>query len=603
MRRRDFVAVGGASLVWGALAPGGWAAVGTGDATLVAAMDRIFYDKLALQPQDATGYGLDKGARAALKSRLDDNSAAGRAALLAFNRRAIATVEAIAPAGLSDAGRRYRELALYLYRADTLGPERFGVDEVQQPYAISQQNGAYFSVPDFLDSQHTVETRADADAYLARLAAFAGALDADSERQRTAAARGLIAPGWSLDLALAQMRALRAPAAEQSPLAASLADRAAKASVAGDWRAKAAAIVSSAVYPALDRQIALVTDLRARTPAGDGAWRVAGGDALYAAALAKATTTDRTPEDVHQTGLDQVADLTARLDTVLRAGGLTSGTVGERLAALNARPDQLYPNTDAGRDALLASLNAGIAAMRGKLPQAFADIPNEPLQIRRVPPNIQEGAPNGYYYSAALDGSRPAIYWINLKNTADWPKFSLPTLTYHEGIPGHHLQGGYARTQTEMPLLLRNAFLSAYGEGWALYAEQLADELGGNVGLERAGFMQSLLFRAARLVVDTGIHHYKWSREKATDYMVATTGYARPRCQREVERYCTMIGQACSYKIGHTAWIEARARSQQALGDRFSLPWFHAILKEGVMPLTMLNARVDERVRERLAAG
>ena len=479
-------------------------------------------------PQDATGYGLDKGTRAGLKSRLDDNSAAGTAALVAFDRRAIATVDAISPAWLSPSGRRYRELALYLYHANTLGPEKFGVDQVQQPYPISQQNGAYFGVPDFLDSQHTVESRADADAYLTRLSGFAKALDADSEQQRTLAARGLVAPGWSLDLALAQMRQLRGLPAEQSPLAGSLADRAAKANAAGDWRARAARIVSGEVYPALDRQIALITELRGKTAAGDGIWRVSGGDALYAAALAEATTTSRSPEDVHQTGLTQVADLTARLDTVLRAGGLNSGTVGERLAALNARPDQLYPNTDPGRDALLASLNAGIAAMRGKLPQAFADIPNEPLQIRRVPPNIQEGAPNGYYYSAALDGSRPAIYWINLKNTADWPKFSLPTLTYHEGIPGHHLQGGYARTQQDMPLLLRNAFLSAYGEGWALYAEQLADEMGGNVGLERAGFMQSFLFRAARLVVDTGIHHYKWSREQATDYMVATTGYARP---------------------------------------------------------------------------
>jgi len=295
-----------------------------------------------------------------------------------------------------------------------------------------------------------------------------------------------------------------------------------------------------------------------------------------------------------------VADITAKLDTILKSAGYTTGTVGERLTALNHAPDQLYPNTDEGRTALIASLNAGIATMVGRLPKAFNDIPSEKLEIRRVPPEIQDGASNGYYYSAALDGSRPAIYWINLKSVGDWPKYSLPALTYHEGIPGHHLQGGYSRAGGALPMYLKDYFISSYGEGWALYAEQLADELGAYSPIERAGYLQSFLFRAARLVIDTGLHHYKWSREKATDYMVQTVGFARPRSQREVERYCTLIGQACSYKMGHTAWVAARAKAQAALGDKFTLPWFHDILKEGAMPLFMLEKRIDERVQERL---
>ena len=220
-----------------------------------------------------------------------------------------------------------------------------------------------------------------------------------------------------------------------------------------------------------------------------------------------------------------------------------------------------------------------------------------------MPVDIQDGASNGYYNRAPLDGSRPAIYWINLKDTGDWPKYSLPSLTYHEGIPGHHLQGSYALKSGDLPMLLRNTFISSYGEGWALYAEQLADELGAYGGIERAGYLQSFLFRAARLVVDTGIHDLRWSREKATDYMVATTGFARPRSQREVERYCTQIGQACSYKIGHTAWVAQRKKAQAVLGAKFSLPWFHEVLKDGVMPLSMLEARIDERIRERMRAG
>ena len=274
--------------------------------------------------------------------------------------------------------------------------------------------------------------------------------------------------------------------------------------------------------------------------------------------------------------------------------------MGERLTALNVRPEQLYPDTDAGRKTLIASLNQGNTAMYALLPQAFATIPQQPLEIRAVPVDIQDGASNGYYNRASLDGKRPAIYWINLKSVGDWPKYSLPALTYHEGVPGHHLQGGIAQLSGELPIMLRNTFISSYGEGWALYAEQLADELGAFSGIERAGYLQSFLFRASRLVIDTGLHHKRWTREQATDYMVRTTGFAQPRSQREVERYCTQIGQACSYKIGHTAWVRQRAKAQAALGPRFDLKWFHEVLKDGVMPLSMLEARVDQRIAERL---
>jgi uncharacterized protein (DUF885 family) len=316
------------------------------------------------------------------------------------------------------------------------------------------------------------------------------------------------------------------------------------------------------------------------------------GAAIYAEALKTGTTTNMTAEEVHKVGLEQVADLQSRLDTVLRGAGYTQGSIAQRLTALNTSPDQLFPDSDAGRAALIASLNAGIEGMWSKLPAVFADIPKRPLEIRRVPVEIQDGASNGYYYRAPLDGSRPAIYWINLKEVGDWPKYQLPALTYHEGIPGHHLQLSYAATAGEIPLLLRNVFISAYGEGWALYAEQLADELGGYSGIERAGALQSWLFRAARLVVDTGIHAKRWSREQATNYMVETTGFTRPRSQREVERYCTLPGQACSYKIGQNEWRRLRNRAQAALGPKFDLRQFHEILKEGVMPLELLDKRV-----------
>ena len=220
-----------------------------------------------------------------------------------------------------------------------------------------------------------------------------------------------------------------------------------------------------------------------------------------------------------------------------------------------------------------------------------------------MPVEIQDGASNGYYKSAALDGSRPAIYFINLKDVGDWPKYGLPTLSFHEGVPGHHLQIATAQESGDIPMIRKFGGFSAYSEGWALYAEQLADELGFYQGdpLGHAGMIQSYLFRAARLVIDTGLHTQNWSREKATQYMVDTTGFAKARSQREVERYCTQMGQACSYKIGHLAWARARAKSKAALGSKFDLRQFHDILKDGAMPLTILEARIEARTKAMMA--
>jgi len=601
MDRRTFIAAGTAAVAV-ARSEAGFAASGPqGDAALKAALDAQFQDNLLHDPENATSLGLDKGRLAGLKSRLNPRTAAERNRELARKKKWLARVKAFDPVALSDSAKLWREQTIYDLEQDIVAPARFGIGSVQRPYRIFQQGGAYFAVPDFLNSQHTIETAADAGAYLARLDGFATALDQDTAEQRAQAKRGFVAPAWSIDLTLGQMNKLRGQQAEGSGLVQSLVKRAAAKGIAGEWQARAASIVNKRVYPALDRQIALMETLRKTTPAGDGAWRLPRGDEIYAAALAQATTTTMSPEEVHQLGLQQVAEISGQLDGILRQAGLTQGAVGERLAQLNVRPDQLYPDTDAGRRALIADLNAGVKDMYARLPRAFATVPQQPLEIRAVPVDIQDGASNGYYNRASLDGSRPAIYWINLKSVGDWPKYSLPSLTFHEGVPGHHLQGSIAQLSGDVPMTIRNNFISAYGEGWALYAEQLADELGAYSGIERAGYLQSFLFRASRLVIDTGLHHKRWTREQATDYMVKTTGFARPRSQREVERYCTQIGQACSYKIGHTAWVRNRMKAQAALGPRFDLKWFHEVLKDGVMPLSMLEARIDQRIKQRLA--
>jgi len=568
-----------------------------GDARLTAAFDAILAESVRESPEFATQLGLDKGANADLRGKLDDNSAAARIRGLARTKAAAARLRAIAPDTLSPQRRVDREVVLYSLDQQMVGPERFKIDTPIRPYRITQQAGVYFDLPDFLDSTHPVQTRADAEAYLSRLGQMGRALDNDTAVTVDEATRGLLAPDFSLDLALGQMKKLRAPDPADHPMVASLVRRAGAAKLAGDWRGRAAALVERTVYPALDRQIAAVERLRGTARSDAGLAAVPNGAAIYAAALAGATTTNLTPAEVHRMGLEQVADLTAQLDTILKGQGMATGTVGERLKALNASPAQLYPDTPAGRAQLLAGLNAGNAAMQAKLPRAFTNPPSAPLEIKAVPAEIQDGASNGYYYRAPLDGSRPAIYWINLKSVGDWPKYTLPSLTYHEGVPGHHLQISTAQ-RADTHTLRKISFFGAYLEGWALYAEQLADELGGYAGpIERAGYLQSFLFRAARLVVDTGIHDQRWTRERATQYLVDTVGFAPGRSQREVERYCTMPGQACSYKIGHASWLRARAKAQEIAGDKFDLKRFHDVLEAGAVPLVLLERLTEEHAR------
>ncbi len=602
MDRRTFIASSGAAALAATL-PGPALAqprAGSGDAALNALFERIFQQQVQRSPELATSLGLDKDSNAGLKSRLAPRTLAERARILAQTKEALAELAAVDRRTLSPAAKLNLEVVTYSLTNQTTAPQRFGLDSAIRPYRIFQQGGAYFSVPDFLNTAHTIATKDDAEAYLSRLEAFAVALDQDSAMQRIEASRGYVAPAWSLDLTLGQMAKLRGQKADESSIVQSLVRRAKAKDIDGRWERRASRIVEELVYPALDRQMALIRELRPASQPGDGVWRVPHGDEIYAVALEQATTTRFTPAEVHKMGLQQVAQISAELDRILKGQGFTRGSVGERLAALNVAPSQVYPNTDEGRAQLIAGLNESAKAMDGRLPAAFATLPGAPLEIRRVPPEIQDGASNGYYNRASLDGSRPAIYFINLKDTGDWPKYSLPALTYHEGNPGHHLQISLAQESKDIPTLRKVGGFSAYSEGWALYAEQLADELGAYATpLERAGYLQSFLFRAARLVVDTGLHSQKWSREKATDYLVATTGFARPRSQREVERYCTQAGQACSYKVGHMAWSRAREEAKRSLGRRFDLKQFHEVLKDGAMPLTIL----ERRIRERTAAA
>lgn len=569
----------------------------TEDAKLRALLDRFWDEQIADSPESATSLGLDTGANTGLRAKLSDYSAAGRDAMFARTKARLARLKAIDRAKLSAASQIDFDVVGYSYDTAVKGGERFRFGEgpsasfgyaPYSPYVVSQLSGPYQAIPDFLDSKPPVVTAADAEAYLARLQGFAKALDDSTTTLKAEAARGILAPSFLLEQTSGQLAKLEASDA----LASAFAKKAAAAGIAGDWKARADDILAKSVKPAVARQRAAVDALRQTAKADAGIWKIPDGEAFYAGALAFQTTTSLKPDEVHALGLAQVKELQAKIDILLKAEGLTGGTVTERLVALNHRPDQLFANTDPGRAELLAYLNVRVADVEKRLPTVFATIPRAPMEIVRVPPAIEDGAANGYAQGASLDGKRPGRFYINLKDTAEWPKYSLPSLAFHEAYPGHLWQGAISQQSTEIPMLRRNGFgFSAYGEGWGLYAEQLGDELGCYDAdpLGRIGYLQSILFRAVRLVVDTGLHSKRWTREQATDYMVEQTGRPRGGMQREVDRYCVWPGQACSYKVGHNEFVRLREDARARQGARFDIKQFHEVLKRGRMPLVVLE--------------
>lgn len=564
--------------------------------------DAIFAEFLEASPMGATSLGLDTGENAGLKSRIDSRTYADRLNVLkplAAAREELGRIDAASLTGRDRSD--YDTIVWMSERAVEIDSFPFGgVDSYMYPcpYVISQLTGLYQAVPDFLDSQHTVETAADAEAYLARLESFAEGLTHETERARVDASdHRILPPDFVVEKALTQLRSLRGNL--DAMLVRPLVRKTNEAGVAGAWNASAERIVNGSIAQALDGQIDFLTRHRPQAvhDAGVGARR--DGERYYDLCLRFQTSTGLSPQEAHQVGLDQVAQIQALADPLLRARGYTDGSVGARLTAFGQDPRYLYPNTDAGRAQLLADLNLQVEAVTARMPEVFERMPRARVEVRRVPVAIELGAPRGYAQSGSLDGSRPGAYYINLVDTQIWPKWSLPTLTYHESLPGHHLQGSLALEATDTPLLHKSLGFNAYGEGWGLYAEQLAAELGMYDDFPEGmlGFHQSFLYRAARIVIDTGLHALGWSREEAIAYMIETVGLAPGAAESECERYCVWPGQACGYKIGHTEIDRMRTEARTRMGDRFDIKGFHsAVLDGGAMPLDVLQRVVDEWV-------
>ena len=588
-----------------AAAPAARALAAGGTTPLNAVFDEIMNAQLKRSPETTTSLGLDKGAMAGAKSLLDDRSLASRASDKADNLKYLAQLKRVDRKSLTGLDAVSYDTVAYQMETQAEADRAFdyGPGGAGAPYVVSQLTGCYQQLPDFLDSQHAIETKADADAYLARLEAFAVALDQDTEQARYDGGHGVFPPDFALDKTLVQMSALHDQTPDKAVLVQSVVRRAAEKGIAGDYGVRAAAIWTGKVQPALARQIDVMTAFRAKATHDAGVWRLPKGGDYYAASFRQWTTSTMSPDEVHTTGLDLVASLSARMDELLKAQGYTQGTVGERLRGLYADPKFRYPDTDEGKEKLIADLNLKVKAVQAKLPGYFKTLPKQSVEIRRVPKYIEAGAPGGYYQSGALDGSRPGAYFINLRDTAEVPSWTLPTLTYHESIPGHHLQGALQQ-EADLPMIRKVMWFSAYGEGWALYAEQLADEIGmyQDDPMGRIGYLHDAAFRAVRLVVDSGMHHKRWSREQAIKYVVDNLGDQEASATTEVERYCVWPGQACSYMIGKLNWLRLRDEARTRLGAKFDIREFHdAGLVSGATPLTVLNDVMAGYVKQKMA--
>jgi uncharacterized protein (DUF885 family) len=566
---------------------------------------RVTEQLLRDYPESATGAGVDKDARAALRSRLTNRSASGQQAIERHVRSTLAQLRRLNTEALSAEKRLDVDVVKTVYE---LAGDGFGFPYGDMailngpwsyrntPYVVAQNVGAFVEIPSFLDSSHSITTRDDADAYLVRMESYARQLDGETQRVRADAGRGVVLPDFLLAKTLNQLRTARAQPFAQWGIVTSLATRAASARLDARYGADAARIAEQRIAPALDRQIAALEALQPRARSDAGVWSLPRGEEYYAWALRAGTTTTMTPDEVHQMGLDELRALQARMDPILRGIGYTEGSVGARMTALGNDPRYQFAEGDAGRAEIMAFIEERIADIRTRLPRAFNTLVRGNLEVVRISPDVEDGAPGAYGGAGTIDGSEPGHFWINLRTPQLHTKFDLADLTYHEAIPGHVWQGEYTFRQ---PLIRTLLGFNAYSEGWALYAQQIADELGvyDEFPVGRLGYLQSLAFRACRLVVDTGLHSKRWTREQGVEFFARENGSNPDDVRGEVDRYCSWPGQACGYKVGHSTINRLRERAQAELGPRYDFRAFNdAVVTGGNVPMTVLGRVIDAYV-------
>jgi len=591
------IGLGGAALTL----PGCVTVSRAGPADPQALLDDIAWNLLRHEPERATSLGVDTGANAALRGRLKDVSPGGLEAYARTLRADLARVRATDTSALDPATRTSFEVVESAYATALDGfAQPYGDVAVgswrNAPYVVIQNVGGYIDFPRFLDSDHPVREAADADAYLSRLEAMPGVLDGELARMRSAAGLGLIPPDFLLAKAIPQMEASLADAKAGGSLVESLVRRAGEAQISGDWSSRARSISTGPIAAALERQLDELKRQATLAGSDPGISAQPRGDEWYAWSLRATTTTRMSPDEIHQLGLTELDAIHGRMDPILRDLGYTQGPVGERMTALGDDPRFKFAEGDPGRAEIMAFIQERIAWIRAQMPRAFETLVRGNLEVRRLPLAEEPGAPGAYGGAGSKDGSIPGKMWINLRTTDLHRRFDIPTLVHHETIPGHVWEGEYSN---QLPLIRSILSFGAFSEGWALYAEQLADELGtyAETPAWRLGYLQSQAFRACRLVVDTGLHSKRWSRDQAIRFFMERNGNKREEVEGEVDRYCSWPGQACGYKVGHSELVRQRGLAQAALGPAYDLRKFNdAVVKGGNAPLDVLARNVERYI-------
>jgi len=529
-------------------------ASGPADAAALRLLDAAAGQLLRLFPESATSLGVDRGRDRDLRSQLADRSAAGQQTVAARLWRDLARVQAIDISRLSHPVRTSVEVVRSAYATALEGfALPYGDITVggwrNTPYVVIQNVGAYLDIPRFLDSDHPIDDAGDARAYLERLRDYPRQLDGELERIRAARATGLVPPAFLLDKALGQLRQSAKNSREGGMLVDSLVRR--TRDIRGNWEREARAIVTGEVTAALERQIAELETARRIATDEAGLWARPHGEQFYRWALKASTTTSLTPDEVHALGFEELERLHSQMDGIMRGLGYNTGTVGERMQAIAKDPKYQFAEGDAGRAEIMAFIDARLRWIRAQMPRAFHTLVDPHMEVKRLPPEEEPGAPTAYGGAGSIDGRIPGRFWINLRTTGLHSRFALADLAFHEPIPGHIWQGEYTH---EMPRIRQMLAFNAYSEGWALYAQQLADELGAyeNDPVGKLGYLQAIAFRACRLVVDTGLHAKSWSREQGVRFFVERNGSNPLEVASEVDRYCSWPGQACGYKVGHS---------------------------------------------------
>lgn len=507
------------------------------------------------------------------------------------------------PAGLND-----QDLLSWKTTAWFLDTEISKAKLAFKGYLITQLDGVTIEIPQLLTENHAIVNARSIERYVNRIADFGRVLSEVQTRIEADQKKGIVAPDFVLEKALVGMRSFIADGAAENILTTSLVEKIEAidlpAQDAKAYREAAIHAVEAEVIPGYQAMIKLFENQLAISNHKAGVWRFPNGTGIYAVALKSNTSTDMTADKIHNIGLSEVERIANEMDAILQAQGLTEGTVGSRLQTLMALPEQLFANTDKGRLAMIDYLQEIDRKMTDKASGFFDDFPNQPLEIKRVPIHSENSSPAGYYTPPSLDGKRSGTFYINQKDTSDNPKWTLPTLMYHEGSPGHHFQLSKAMSLEGLPIIRTLPLFTAYTEGWALYAERIAQTDMGmydNDPLGDLGRLQAEIFRAVRLVVDTGIHAKRWSRERAIDYMTSKTGMTNAEVTREIERYAVWPGQATAYKIGQMKLLSLRETAEKKLGDFFDLREFHeVILENGALPLSLLDEVVDGWLSEKL---